>query len=233
MKKKKKINFETGKGLAMTDEYFHLAFSSVNDEVAKILSEAKASALELYSSVRSPPYPVSRKLFRAETPERSAALRSVSTKIVEAMKKSGKFESLFGTFKSPDCIDDAFVVAYPLPHHVAGPTLHRDFLEKHVFSVFFLLTPVTRDNGTVRVYLKSTKWEKDHKKSTEQVVRRNERKFGTSESLLMLGEECDVIAFDSRLLHRSMPNMTDSERIVFAVSLYDSKRNSYPSLVVS
>ena len=232
--KKKKTSSEMGKGSAMTDEYYHLAFSSATDEVRKILSDVKALVLDEYTTFISPPRkPASRCLYRAQTQERSAALRSMSTKIVEAMKKSGKFPEVFRTFKAPDCIDDTFVVAHPMPHLVSCATLHRDFLEKYVYSVFFLLTPITRDNGSVQIFLKSSSWERNMKRSTEEVITLNERKFDTTaESIMMLGEECDVIAFDSRLLHRSMPNTTDSVRNVFAFSLYDSSRNSYPSLRV-
>ena len=227
-KKKKKIIYEKGKGSAMTDEYNHLAFSSASDEVAKILIDAKASALDMYDSLVSRPRkPASRCLFRAQTPECSAALRLVSTKIMEAMKKSGKFPGLFRNFKAPACIDDVYVVAYPLSHNVACPTLHRDFLEKYVYSVFFLLSPITRDNGTVQLFLKSSSWEKNKKRNTEEVIKHNEIKSGTSaESLMMMGEECDVIAFDARLLHQSMPNTSDNARIVFSFTLYDSSRNS-------
>lgn len=233
-KKKKKIIYEKGKGSAMIDEYNHVALSSATDEVAKILIDAKASALDIFASLVSPPRkPASRCLYRPQTQESSAAMRLVSTKIVEAMKKSKKFPELFRTFKAPACIDDCYVVAYPLSHNVACPTLHRDFLEKYVYSIFLLLSPITRDNGTVQLFLKSSSWERNEKRNTEDVIKHNEIKSGTSaESLMIMGEECDVIAFDARLLHQSMPNTSDNTRIVFSFTLYDSSRNSYPSLSV-
>ena len=236
-KKKKKKIYETGVGTDMADEYFHLHFSSEDDEVRKILSDTKASALDMYTSLCTPPPGrcPSRRLFRPNNKKDSAAFRSISTKIVEAMKKSGKFASLFRAFKAPAFLDDSFIVAYPQSYPVACPTLHRDNLEKFVYSVFFLLTPMTSENGTVRIYLKSSKWEKDFKRNTEEVIKHNERKFGTcAESRLMLGEESDLIAFDARLLHQSMPRtiLDSEERIAFSFTLYDSSRHSYPSMVL-
>ena len=143
------------------------------------------------------------------------------------MRASGKFSSLLKSLKRPTCTDSMFIVVYPgLRRRCA--TLHRDFVDSHMYSVFFLLTRVTMDNGAVKIYLNSTKWERDPKQSTAEQLKKYERKLGKFPfHEVMMGDPCDLFAFDGRLLHQSSPNSSQDVRIVFAFTLYDAAKINY------
>ena len=93
----------------------------------------------------------------------------LSGEVVNVMRESGKFASIFKSFKGVAWTQSMFIVAYPgLQTKCAA--LHRDFLNRNVYSVMFLLTRVTQDNGAVKIFLKSTAWELDDKKSSKVII---------------------------------------------------------------
>lgn len=129
--------------------------------------------------------------------------------------------------KKPSTTRDNIIVAYPEAETHMGP-LHRDDVVGPIYSVFFFLTPVTKDNGTVKIYLDSQKWERNWRSSSERVLKQVERQTGvTLEPMLMEGELHDIVVFDGRLLHQSVYNSTKEARIVKSFTLFDA--HNYPN----
>ena len=88
-------------------------------------------------------------------------------------------------------------------------------------SIFFACTPITENNGAVRVYLNSSEWIRNYRLGTEDELRRHQGyKF-----VDMIGDQCDVFAFDERLLHQSLKNTTEGDvHDIFAFTLYNSAK---------
>ena len=138
---------------------------------------------------------------------------------------------MFRGIKTPCTSRQCFVVAYPEAVKRMGP-LHRDDVCGPIYSVFFLVTPVTKVNGTVQIYQDSQKWERNWRLSLEDVLKKAERDTGiTPVPTLMEGECYDIVVFDGRLLHQSVYNFTRDVRIVFAFSLFDAEK--YPNYLAS
>ena len=89
------------------------------------------------------------------------------------------------------------------------------------YTVFFSLSCVTKDNGAVNIVLNSIFWPRDYRRGKEEVLRHH---HGYN-SVDMMGDQCDLFAFDGRLLHQSLRNTTEEDvRVVFAFTLYDSTK---------
>ena len=134
--------------------------------------------------------------------------------------------------KTPSFSRENLIVAYPEAGTHMGP-LHRDDVAGPIYSVFLLITPVTKENGTVQIYLGSQKWKRYLNSASEDVLKNVEREIGvTPVPILLEGEQYDLVVFDGRLLHQSVYNYTKDTRITFAFSLFDaSKFPNYVGLV--
>jgi hypothetical protein len=223
---------QVGEGKKLTNEYLNLSYSDVVEsdmDVSAELLRLKVALLAAFDSLAErPAKPATRSLFRGVTKRAKSQLHSFSSGVMQVMMQTRAFASIFEKFKKPTCFDEMFIVSYPGVGDTRCATLHRDFLEENVYSVHFLLTPVTEDNGTVKIFLNSSVWERDPKLGTEDLVRSIERKMKmTASSVLMLGDACDVIAFDARLLHQSCPNTTEGERVMFVFTVYDSSQHKH------
>ena len=101
--------------------------------------------------------------------------------------------------------------------------MHRDNNDsnRRVISIFSAGTPITENNGAVRVYLNSSEWIRNYRLGTKDKLRRHQGyKF-----VDMMGDQCDIFAFDGRLLHQSVRKTTEGDvHIVFAFTLYDSAK---------
>lgn len=135
---------------------------------------------------------------------------------------------MFRNMKTPSSSRHNFIVAYPEATTRMGP-LHRDDVDgPHIYSVFFLVTPVTKDNGTVQIYPNSQKWKRNWRLSTEDVLKKVERETGVAPvPILMEGERYDIVLFDGRLLHQSVYNITKDVRVAFTFTLFDAAK--YPN----
>lgn len=110
------------------------------------------------------------------------------------------------------------------------PALHRDVLDGGIYTVFLLITPMTEDNGTVKMFLNSHKWERNWRLSSEDVLKQVKLQTGIDpEPIIMTGEMYDIVVFDGRLLHQSVYNNTTDDRIVFGFFLFDEVK--YPNYV--
>ena len=106
------------------------------------------------------------------------------------------------------------------------PAMHRDDLVL-AYSVFFLLSPVTKENGTVKIFLDSQKWELNERLSEEDNLKKHMSASGEMpSSISLVGDKFDIVIMDGRLLHRSVYNSTNDVRNVFSFTLFDEKK--YP-----
>ena len=244
-RKTNRTSFQKGVGSRMTEEYVHVAHTQMSAELSDTVMTIRADALEVFKRlVPSPPArPTSRCLFQGATPEQIVEMDGLSGQVVNVMRESGKFAHVFKSLKKVSWTQAMFIVAYPgMQKRCAA--LHRDFLNSHVYSVMFLLTRVTQDNGAVKIFLNSTHWELDDKRSSKvmwyyyyclsslilylfskETEQYQQRKSGVvPEFVTLMGVEGDVVAFDARLLHQSLRNTTEETRIVFSFSMYDASK---------
>ena len=166
-----RTSFQKGEGPRMTQEYVHLARTQMSKELRENVMTIRADALEVFKRLvpSSPARPNSRCLFQGATPEQIAVLDGLSGQVVNVMRESGKFAHVFKSLKKVSWTQSMFIVAYPGQQRRCA-ALHRDFVNSHVYSVMFLLTRVTQDNGAVKIFLKSTHWERDMKRSSKVMV---------------------------------------------------------------
>jgi hypothetical protein len=87
--------------------------------------------------------------------------------------------------------------------------LHRDFLDTEtsgVYTFMLFIDEVTEANGTVEFWPHSQRIALDDKNPERAIV-----KSGPSETLV--GPSGTVMVWDSRILHRSLPNATQNRRL--------------------
>jgi hypothetical protein len=152
--------------------------------------------------------------------EHDADNMALTDSIMRVMQESKKFKKMFKNMESPSTCRRSFIIAYPNASK-AAPQLHRDDIAE-VYTVFVLLSPVTRENGSVQVYLGSQKWPRSYRLSSEDVLKARERQVGTpvDEPVWIIGERYDIVALDGRLLHRSVFNTTDDVRTTFCFTVF-------------
>ena len=150
-----------------------------------------------------------------------------AVQVCAMMRDRGEdFKHIFGKMRKPVCYDAAFITALPPSEYAKRynlftrcPALHRDLNDPNHYSVFFLLTKMTEDNGSVLIYPGThnvPRHFKDNAARVEGIMAKGEAPNK------MVGDVCDCIAFDARLLHRSLNSTADHIRVLFAFTIYDS-----------
>ena len=167
-------------------------------------------------------------------------ISKLAMELVGFMKADRHFKTMFTTMEKPATCAHGFIIAYPNAQKFLPPlhrdddlqvysifsfsynisiTLHRD-ADLQVYSIFFLLTPITFDNGSVQIYLGSQTWPRNYRLSSENVL----KKRGNPAPTYLIGKTHDIVAFDGRLLHRSVYNSTQDTRIAFGFTLFDASK---------
>lgn len=117
-------------------------------------------------------------------------------------------------FPLKDFVTKSYAVIAALPKKTYSKywytvPVHRDWygLDLSGFYTFFLfINDVTPDNGAIKVWKGSTKVKLDQRNPKKSLCHLGEPE-------LLTGEKGCVWMFDGRLLHQSMPNMTDMMRL--------------------
>jgi hypothetical protein len=160
-------------------------------------------------------------------------ISKLAMELVGFMKDDRHFKTMFTSMDKPATCAHGFLIAYPNAQKFLPPlhrdddlqvysifsfsynisiTLHRD-ADLQVYSIFFLLTPITLDNGSIQIYLGSQTWPRNYRLSSENPA-----------PTYLIGKTHDIVAFDGRLLHRSVYNSTKDTRIAFGFTLFDASK---------
>lgn len=133
------------------------------------------------------------------------------------MRGTEKFQFL-QEMKHPKVGIPLFIIANP-SEEKRQPSLHRDVNDEGHYSVFFLLTDVTMENGTVRIYP-----ETQHQYLYEKQCEDYNARSNVEQAVYLLGSKFDIFVFDGRLLHRSQMNNTCNSRLVLSFAVYDKTK---------
>ena len=234
-KKARTSQAQVGKGKTGNLEYVHVFLDDLSDESKVKMEDLLKRADDFFSKFERPSRPAARHRMMPLDKESVLLLRSITTSVIELLQGVYSFEDVFQAIKKPRSRSkslplsrrESFIAAYPTKEEVFIPPLHRDDILEGVYSVFVLLTDIdTVDAGSVRIHSHTQKCPRDMSNSGAYDLKR----FYASHQLLdnctmMTGKRGDVVAFDGRLLHQSVKNITSNFRNVISFSLFDGKRH--------
>ena len=203
----KENRIETTEGEVMTPEYIHLSFlKDVTDAEREIMKDMCYFATNIYGYLTIDPTKrpaASRVLILPKTKKEKEMFEELMKYIFNVMTVFEYFQEILANLSFPSYRDGMFIVANPEKIKRNCGAFHRDSMDK-TYTVFFFLSSVTKDNGAVNIVLNSSGWPRDYRRGKEEVLRHH---HGYN-SVDMMGDQCDLFAFDGRLLHQSLRNTT-------------------------
>ena len=176
-------------------------------------------------------YKASRGLYNVQSdtdPKLKKGIESQTAKLLDFLKENPQTSFMFKKGKNsvykgkdPELQQLGFITSSP-NCLVRTAAMHRDWIESGAYTVFFLLTRMTKENGSVTIYPGSQYWSRNYQHRGSDLELKIQRKKGPmQEPITLTGEVGDIFLFDGRLMHRSVRNVTkDETRASFSFIMY-------------